>query len=409
MRVVHLNCVYGNGSTGKIVKAMHEYLKNHGDESYVLYGYGPKSADASTFRVVPPLVRKAQSLRSRLTGYPYGGAAWGTNVTVRLLDTLRPDVVHIHCYNAYIANIYKVLNYLKYHQISTVITNHAEFMYTGGCTHSFDCNKWLTGCGGCRRIGKEHPVSLFFDRTREEWELLRDSYAGFDLLTICCVSDWLRKRAERSPFFEGRRVLTVLNGLDTDTFKYRLNSGLRAGLNGRGDKIVLHVTPDFGSSIKGGKHVLEMAKRMRHVQFVIVGNDGGVTTNLPNVQFVGRVNDQVRLAEYYSVADVCLLTSEKETFSMVTAESLCCGTPVVGFKAGGPETIALPMYSDFVEQGDDDSLERSLREMLEGGYSKTVLSSEAADAYSHEYMCKNYYDIYLSVAAGVGGNGLSHG
>ena len=37
---------------------------------------------------------------------------------------------------------------------------------------------------------------------------------------------------------------------------------------------------------------------------------------------------------------------------MVTAESLCCGTPVVGFKAGAPEQIAIKEFSEFVEYGD---------------------------------------------------------
>jgi glycosyltransferase involved in cell wall biosynthesis len=34
---------------------------------------------------------------------------------------------------------------------------------------------------------------------------------------------------------------------------------------------------------------------------------------------------------------------------MIVAESLCCGTPVVGFKAGGPESIAIDDYCVFVQ------------------------------------------------------------
>ena len=82
MRVVQLNCVFGHGSTGKIVEAIHRHLVSEGDESYVLYGYGPDSSDPCAIRVVPPVVRKAQSLRSRVTGFPYGGALWGTRATI---------------------------------------------------------------------------------------------------------------------------------------------------------------------------------------------------------------------------------------------------------------------------------------------------------------------------------------
>lgn len=67
------------------------------------------------------------------------------------------------------------------------------------------------------------------------------------------------------------------------------------------------------------------------------------------------------LAAWYSAADAALLTSHRETFSLVTAESLCCGTPVVGFRAGGPESIAPPSCCKFVEYGDLDALEPALR------------------------------------------------
>lgn len=401
MRVVQLNCVYGNGSTGKIVEAIHRYLQSEGDESYVLYGYGPSSCEPHAIRVVPPAIRKAQSLRSRITGYPYGGAIWGTVSTISLLNKIKPDVVHIHCYNAYIANIYSILTYLKRRHIPTVITNHAEFMYTGGCTHSLQCSKWLIGCGGCDKIGKEHPISWFFDRTHSEWERLCKAYGDFSDLTICCVSDWVRNRAAQSPFFQGHRVLTILNGLDTSIFKYRFNDGLRNKLSSNErQKVVLHVTPDFSDPIKGGQYVLEIARRMPDVSFVVVGNQGGVSTDLNNVFFAGRADDQIALAEYYSAADVCLLTSKVETYSMVTAESLCCGTPVVGFRAGGPETIAIPEYSAFVPQQNDIALENQLLQFATAHYCKEDISAIARNKYCDVRMCSNYRQIYLESCNG---------
>ena len=159
---------------------------------------------------------------------------------------------------------------------------------------------------------------------------------------------------------------------------------------------VLHVTPNFYSVIKGGEHVLEMARRCPDYEFVIVGSEGHDET-LKNVHFVGKINDQKELSKYYSMADVCLLTSVRETFSMVCAESLCCGTVVAGFEAGGPEKIALPQYSQFVEQGNDDNLEDALRNMAEQFHDKRMVSEAGIINYGQKTMCEKYYRVYRSL------------
>lgn len=394
MKIVQINCLYGSGSTGKIVAALHEYYRQNKNVSYVIYGMGKKQKAPCLIRTTPWIVRKIQSLRSRITGYPYGGCIWGTATALNALKRIKPDIVHLHCCNGYMVSIYRILDYLKKEHIPTVITNHAEFMYTGGCTHTVDCNKWLTGCHDCDRINKEHPISYLFDRTEKEWKLFQKAYTGFENLTICCVSDWVRDRASRSPFYVGHPVITVLNGLNTEIFHYSKSSELRKKLGLEGEKVVVHVTPNFYSIIKGGQHVIEMAKRFPDIAFVIVGSEANNDAIPSNCFFVGMIEDQKELAKYYSMADVCLLTSVRETFSMVCAESLCCGTPVVGFKAGGPETISLPNYSLFVEQGNDDELEDALKKMISRTTDKSRLSEVSIETYGQDAMCKKYYIIY---------------
>lgn len=394
MKVVQINCLFKSGSTGKIVAVLYDYVKAQGDDAYVIYGIGEKQDDDHLIRTTPWVVRKAQSFRSRITGYPYGGCIWGTATALSALRRIKPDVVHLQCANGYMVNIYRILEYLKENHIPTVITNHAEFMYTGGCTHTVDCNKWLTGCHDCSKISKEHPISYFFDRTENEWKMLQKAYKGFEKLTICCVSDWVRERAAQSPFFKSYPIVTVLNGVDTDAFHYTDSSSLREKLGLARKKIVIHITPNFYSIIKGGQHVLEMANRFPDVEFVIVGSDAKDENTPGNCHFVGKITEQSLLAQYYSMGDVCLLTSIRETFSMVCAESLCCGTPIVGFKSGGPELIALPDYSAFVEQGDDDALESALSAMLGKMVVKTDISDRAVDTYGKKTMCDNYYRVY---------------
>ena len=79
---------------------------------------------------------------------------------------------------------------------------------------------------------------------------------------------------------------------------------------------------------------------------------------------------------------------------MVTAESLCCGTPVVGYEAGAPETIALPAYSTFVPQGDRDALEAALRTALLTSYDAAAMSAAAREAYAPRTMTSAYLALY---------------
>ncbi len=94
------------------------------------------------------------------------------------------------------------------------------------------------------------------------------------------------------------------------------------------------------------------------------------------------------------MADLTVLTSKKETFSMVTAESLCCGTPVVGFKAGGPEQIAIPEYSMFAEYGAIDQLSQCTLQLLEVPREKAVVAKNAHIKYAAEKMVNHYIACY---------------
>ena len=79
---------------------------------------------------------------------------------------------------------------------------------------------------------------------------------------------------------------------------------------------------------------------------------------------------------------------------MVVAESLCCGTPVVGFKAGGPETIAINEYSSFVEYGNLDVLKSEIYNFLNKSFDRKEISEKAIDKYSREAMTNKYLKYY---------------
>ncbi len=404
MKVIQVNCVYKSGSTGNIVYDIHKFLCDTGYDSLVAYGRGESTNDIGVYRVCGNIYAKTNNLLSRISGLMYGGCFLSTRKLIRLIRREAPDVVHIHCINGYFVNIYKLIEWLKGSKIKTVLTLHAEFMHTANCSHALDCEGWKSGCGKCadfRKITK----SWFWDRTHESWKRMKNAFDGFERLVVVSVSPWLKSRAQQSPILENAEHTVILNGLNTDIFKPCDTYSLRAELGLADKKIVFHATPSFNndpSHIKGGYYVLRIAEKMLHedsnVRFVIAGNYAEGLCVPENVVLLGRVADQEKIAKLYSMADVTLLTSQKETFSMVVAESLCCATPVVGFKAGAPEQIAINEYCDFVEYADIDALYEklidrlndnnadfaNLRKMAEEKYSRLAMVSKYAQIYNQE-------------------------
>lgn len=407
MKVLQVNVVYKNGSTGKITADIHTELLKNGIESVVCYGRGLKVDEPYVYKTCGELYAKMNNAFSRITGIMYAGCLFSTRKLINIIKREKPDIVHLQCINGYFVNIYKLVTWLKKNKINTILTLHAEFMYTGGCGHAFDCEQWRKQsgicCTDCPRWKKE-TKSIFFSRTSTMWKKMKKAFDGFDKdkLTIVSVSPWLVDRAKSSQIFRNYNHKVIYNGLDTSVFKLYDTTEVKRKYNLTDEKIIFHATPSFSddpNNIKGGCYVIELAKRMINDNVkIFVAGDYKKGMNLPkNIILLGRIKDQVELAKLYSMADVTVLTSKKETFSMVVAESLCCGTPVVGFKSGGPEQIAIKEYSQFVEYGDTELLEKHVKNFIDCFLNKKNISEASRNCYSKKKMCNNYLYIYKEI------------
>lgn len=406
MKILQVNVVYNSGSTGKIVYDIHTELEKRNVSSVVCYGRGKIVHENNIHKVCGELYSDINHFWANLSGVLYGGCFLSTQKVISIIKKEKPDIVHLHCLNGYFVNIYSLVRWLKKHKVKTVLTLHAEFMYTGGCGYSIDCEQWSTrqGCGHskCPRHRSDMKV-WFFDRSRTMWRRMKNAFDGFDEgLVISSVSPWLMERASRSPILCGKKHCVILNGIDTGLFHTYGNESaakLKKEFRIGNEHVIFHATADFRSDlnhIKGGYYIIELAKRMPEFKFIIAGNSNDDIKVPDNITLLGNITDKERLAKMYSMADLTVIASKKETFSMIVAESLCCGTPIVGFKAGAPEMIALPEYSVFSEYGDLDILERNVRLFID---KKCVgISEKAAGVYSRERMVSNYLQLYLSLS-----------
>lgn len=406
MKLLQVNVVYAKGSTGKIVADIDCRVRLSGMQSVVCYGRGERIRRYGVYKFCTEPEAAVQKILNRAGLLMYGGNRIATHRLINQIRQQRPDIVHIHCINGYCVNIYRLLDFLAREKIATVVTHHAEFFYTGSCGHALDCMRFTEdpGCLKCPRP-RSATGALFLDRADTAWRRMLKSFSNFDRshLVFTAVSPWLLDRSMLSPVISGFDCRVVENGLDTDIFKLlpdRLSA--RKHIPRCQEKVILHVTASFSDAadtFKGGDKIIELAGLMPDVTFVIAASYSSVSRPLPeNVYLHGCTRNQQELAALYNAANLTVIASKRETFSMIVAESLSCGTPVIGFKAGGPESIGIDPFCQFIDRADNvGALADIARQMLNIDFDHKEISDKAHKKFSREAMVEGYLRIYNSL------------
>ena len=94
---------------------------------------------------------------------------------------------------------------------------------------------------------------------------------------------------------------------------------------------------DGASNDRGG----ERARLERHAARIGLAD---------HVRFVGAVPHE-RLAEYYAMADVCVVPSLTESFGLVALEAQALGTPVVAASVGGLREVVEDGVTGYPRRG----------------------------------------------------------
>jgi len=276
----------------------------------------------------------------------------------------RPDVIHAHSYVVGVA----AAIIAKLYGIPLVITEHSSAFL----------RKSLAGLEVSKarlafRLAKVvMPVSGCLQRAIESTGIR----ARFRVLPNVVDTALFRPNLARRDGREPKRILVVclFSSGHTKGLPDLLNA-LR-GLGQRRDDWRLDVVGD--GPVRG--------------QYAKLARDLGLDKK---VTFHGQKPKQ-EVAEFMRQASLVVVSSPFETFSVVAAEALATGTPVLATRCGGPEEFVTNKVGLLVPKGDADALCEGLDYMLDNlsSFLPAELCRHATERFSPERVGQMLHSVY---------------
>lgn len=405
MRILQINTRYYNGgSTGRIVYDLKRVMDQSGLDSYVAFGYGYNPSDSESshiYRIENDRELFVSKVSTKLQGHH---GFYNTRETKRLLawiDTIKPDLIHLHNIHNHYVNIWLLLGYIAKKKIPCVLTMHDCWTFTGHCSY-FDfigCNRWKSGCYDCPQL-REYPKT-FALIDPSSWNY-RHKKVLFEKLNITFVtpSIWLQKLQQKS-FLKDKPCFVINNGVDLRKF-HPTKSNVREQYKIGNRKMILSVA-DRLAIRKGRKYLLELPHYLNDDEvLVLVGLTPKQMSRLSGINHlipIARTKTSDELVDLYSVADVFINPTLEDNFPTTNLEALACGTPVITFDTGGSVEAIDDNTGLVTPKGDINKLVNGLRSILAHGkdYYKRSCTDRAAQYYNKDKQYCKYIELYKTI------------
>ena len=330
-----------------------------------------------------------------LLGFQYCFIPLSSNKILKKAKEYAPDIIHLNN----IHGGYFQTNLLpKLSKIAPIVwTFHDMFPITGHCAHSFECEKWKTGCGNCERLDIYPAIKK--DRTKFLWNYKKKNFKSANF-TIVTPSLWLKKCVEES-FLKNKDVRLIYNGIDLENFQKADKAEARKKLGLPDNKKIVLFSANGGvkNPFKGGEFVFQALKKLKNrndILFLNIGGEGKQKSE--NWLDFGYVKEPKTMAQLYSASDIYLFPTLADNCPLTAIESLACGLPVVTFETGGvPEIVENNKTGFVVEYKNGEMLTNALSRLLDDDDLRQKMSENAVLAskkFSSERMADEYFDLY---------------
>jgi glycosyltransferase involved in cell wall biosynthesis len=217
---------------------------------------------------------------------------------------------------------------------------------TGGCHHSFTCEKYKSHCFNCQVFPKQKIKDLSFKGFEKKLNL----YSKYNNLYFIAPSKWLYECAKQSGLTKNKPLFHIPNIIEKDFFKpFDKTIAKKIQNINPNEAVIAFGATSIDSPYKGWDYLLKALKilaseiEFKKISVLIFG--GGykkeIAAEIPfQTIFTGYLRDEYSPVMIYNAADVFIAPSLADNLPTTILESLSCGTSVVGFNVGGiPDMI----------------------------------------------------------------------
>lgn len=397
---------YSTASGGNSAARLHTAFLENGVDSTIISLQKDRFHDTKTIytgrwsRVLARLDNKIQSWLTRNTyreldlfSYPI----FGHNVA-KFPVVQEADIIYVHWVQYGFLSLKNLKQLAKLNK-PVIFILHDMWMFTGGCHYSFSCEKYISGCNTCPvfKAPKKNDLAA------KEFKRKLKFYSAYHNLFFVTPSSWLCETAKRSLLLKVKTVLHIPNVIDRTFFK-PLDKNIAKGILNidTGETVLAFGAVSITNVRKGWQYLQEALQILgerrpaEKITIAIFGSNYNphLAAAIPfKTKFLGYLKDVYSTALVYNAADVFILPSLADNLPTTIQESLCCGTPVVGFNTGGiPEMITHKQNGYLARYKDAADIAEGIAFCLDNNVKGKLLPQ-----FEKDVVLKNHMDLFKSV------------
>ena len=172
--------------------------------------------------------------------------------------------------------------------------------FTGGCHHSFNCEKYKLKCGSC-------PVLEVILKDLSNF-VLRKKIKYLSVLPIqwVAISSWMKTQASSSQVLKKKQISVIFSGIDCNIFKITSKKKSRLAFNFPLNTNYLVGAGNLRDKYKGFNYLINSLNKVKKDYLVVTFGSGALNKNeIPQrIINLGYIDNSKDLSTLYNSADV---------------------------------------------------------------------------------------------------------